>query len=114
MRALCLGRLTAYGCISTDHERGVIELVQEASTMANIYRKKVAGVFRRDTIYHWLRKNNADERQLSRAVREFSLSCAGYSVITYVLGIADRHSDNIMIKKNGQVRTRAGGGSDGC
>ncbi|XP_043201055.1 phosphatidylinositol 4,5-bisphosphate 3-kinase catalytic subunit delta isoform-like [Amphibalanus amphitrite] len=96
-------RLTPYGCISTDHEKGVIELVQEASTMANIYRKKVGGMFWKDTIYNWLRKHNTTDERLSRAVREFSLSCAGYSVITFVLGIADRHSDNIMVKKNGQM-----------
>lgn len=47
--------------------------------------------------------HNPTEAALDRAIEEFILSCAGYSVATYVLGIADRHSDNIMIKKNGQL-----------
>uniref|UniRef100_A0A672U2R3 phosphatidylinositol-4,5-bisphosphate 3-kinase n=1 Tax=Strigops habroptila TaxID=2489341 RepID=A0A672U2R3_STRHB len=40
---------------------------------------------------------------LDRAIEEFTLSCAGYCVATYVLGIGDRHSDNIMVRKNGQL-----------
>lgn len=55
------------------------------------------------TLLAWLKDYNQTEQSLQKAIEEFTFSCAGYCVATYVLGVADRHSDNIMVKKTGQV-----------
>ncbi|XP_078413939.1 phosphatidylinositol 4,5-bisphosphate 3-kinase catalytic subunit delta isoform isoform X1 [Cetorhinus maximus] len=99
-------RMIPYACLSTGDKTGVIEVVSHAETIANIQLNKsnmaATAAFNKDALLNWLKSKNPGEA-LERAIEEFTLSCAGYCVATYVLGIGDRHSDNIMIRENGQL-----------
>ncbi len=67
------------------------------------------GVFRDDVLNNWLMRENPSEFDYKAALQNFRRSTAGWCVGTYVLGIGDRHNDNIMVNTKGQV----GGGVSG-
>lgn len=96
-------RMNPYMCIATGPEQGLIEVVTEAQTIADIQKWYKNNAFDKRALFEWLKTNHRTEESLDRAVEEFMLSCAGYCVATYVLGIGDRHNDNIMMKKSGQL-----------
>lgn len=100
-------RMEPYSCISMDKRVGMIEVVLNAETIAKIQKDRgifsATSAFKKGSLLAWLKVHNTTEELLKRAITEFTYSCAGYCVATYVLGIADRHSDNIMVKRTGQL-----------
>ena len=98
-------RLNPYGCCATGHDLGMIEVVKNSDTTARIqveYGGKNMGAWRDTPIDMFLREKNKDAKYLD-AVQNFVHTCAGYCVATYVLGIGDRHADNIMITNAGHL-----------
>lgn len=98
-------KMSAYRVIETGMECGMIEVVPNAQTNAQIQKQYggVTAAFSEKPLSEWLAKNNPNEHDLKAAIRDFASSCAGYCVATYVLGIGDRHNDNIMVTKSGHL-----------
>merc|ERR1711988_923272 len=51
----------------------------------------------------FIKEHNATEVKLREALETFCLSLAGYCVATYVIGIGDRHNDNVMLSEDGHL-----------
>ena len=99
--------------MATGLNEGLIQVVGEAETVCKIQMRhakekstlklKSYAALKKGLILAWLKDHNRSVESMKIAQEEFTRSCAGYCVATYILGIADRHNDNIMVRKNGQV-----------
>ncbi|XP_015511181.1 phosphatidylinositol 4-phosphate 3-kinase C2 domain-containing subunit beta isoform X2 [Neodiprion lecontei] len=97
-------KMVTFACVPTGYKRGMIEMVTNAETLRKIQVEfGLTGSFKDRPIAEWLAKHNPSELEYERAVTNFTASCAGYSVATYILGICDRHNDNIMLKTSGHL-----------
>jgi phosphatidylinositol 3-kinase len=88
--------LINYGILPITTDDGFIEIVPNSETLYNIHTKL------KFTIQNFIIENNG-ELSIEILRNRFIHSCAGYCVISYLLGIGDRHLDNIMVSKDGYL-----------
>lgn len=81
------------------------QIVTNSDTIANITAAKggASAAFSNTPLIDWLKKNNPKKEDLESAIQNFILSTAGYCTATHVLGIGDRHNDNIMLSRRGDL-----------
>lgn len=81
---------------------GLVECVPDSESMASVLRQY------NNDIQKFFQENTPDPTGLYKIRAEtldnFVRSCAGYCVITYILGIGDRHLDNLLLTKNGKKK----------
>lgn len=86
--------LVTYRVMPVSTESGFIEIVPNARTLQDVLTK--------GTISNYLYNPTVDKK-VSEINSNYSASLAFWTVITYLLGIGDRHMENIMIRDDGIV-----------
>ncbi|KAL9666604.1 hypothetical protein QQ045_000939 [Rhodiola kirilowii] len=91
--------LTPYKVLATGQDEGMLEFIP-SSSLAQILSEH-------RSIISYLQKFHPDEDGpygiTATCLETFIKSCAGYSVITYILGIGDRHLDNLLLRDDGRL-----------
>ncbi|XP_064510457.1 phosphatidylinositol 3-kinase C2 domain-containing subunit gamma [Pseudopipra pipra] len=97
-------QMIIYRCLSTGKGQGLVQMVPDATTLAKIHRESgLIGPLKENTIKKWFHHHHPLESSYHEATRNFFYSCAGWCVVTFILGVCDRHSDNIMLTKAGHM-----------
>jgi phosphatidylinositol 3-kinase len=90
-------KLKPYKILATSPYAGAAEFVPSSTLSAVIYKYK--------SIHAYLKHHNPDANAplgVRKEVMEtYIKSCAGYCVITYLLGVGDRHLDNLLLAPSG-------------
>ncbi|CAL9082417.1 unnamed protein product [Musa acuminata subsp. burmannicoides] len=91
--------LTPYKVLATGQDEGMLEFIP-SSSLAQILSEH-------RSIVSYLQRFHPDEDGpfgiTAQCLETFIKSCAGYSVITYILGIGDRHLDNLLLRDDGRL-----------
>ena len=99
-------QMSNYAVIPTGHLVGFIEVVPNSDTVALIQVKyggsKVTSAFSKTPISKYLMTHNATEESYTKAVRSFLVSLSAYCVASYVVGLGDRHNDNLLVSRDGR------------
>lgn len=92
-------RLSPYKILATGATAGAAQFVP-SMTLQSIVNK-----YKGNTVLAYLKYNNPDDKAplgvRKEALDIFVKSCAGYCVITYLLGVGDRHLDNLLLAPDG-------------
>uniref|UniRef100_A0A8C1A1F9 Phosphatidylinositol 3-kinase catalytic subunit type 3 n=1 Tax=Cyprinus carpio carpio TaxID=630221 RepID=A0A8C1A1F9_CYPCA len=92
-------KLTPYKVLATSTKHGFMQFVQSVP---------VAEVLATEgNIQSFFRKHAPNDKGpygiSSEVMDTYVKSCAGYCVITYILGVGDRHLDNLLLTKTGKL-----------
>ena len=88
-------QLVQYSVLPLDSTQGFIEIVEHSQTIQEIQNNKFS-------IQNYILEHNP-QLTIHEIRNRFTKSCAVYCVISYLLGIGDRHLDNIMITQSGYL-----------
>ncbi|KAK9840409.1 hypothetical protein WJX74_009457 [Apatococcus lobatus] len=93
-------KLTPYKVLPTSPEDGVMECVPHAAALAKIFETP-GGIPRYLQQFH--AQPHAPFGIKPEVHQTYLKSCAGYCVMTYILGVGDRHLDNLMLTTDGRL-----------
>ncbi|KAG0189301.1 Phosphatidylinositol (PI) 3-kinase [Apophysomyces sp. BC1034] len=95
-------KLTPYKVLATGPEHGLVQYIpsKPLAAVLNEHQNNVLSFFRQ---HHPDSGPNSIYGIEANVMETYIRSCAGYCVITYLLGVGDRHLDNLLLSPEGHL-----------
>ncbi|KAF5400580.1 Phosphatidylinositol 3-kinase catalytic subunit type [Paragonimus heterotremus] len=91
-------RLTPYKVLATGDSHGFVQFIESTSLQDLLQQGTVLGFLQQNA------PSATDPLGVQKEVMEtYIRSCAGYCVITYLLGVGDRHMENLLLTNDGRL-----------
>ena len=90
-------KFTIYKVLATSKKDGFVEFVPRSKTYKEILKKN------NNQLKLYFRNLSDNEEMHLQNINNFINSLAGYCAVNYILGIGDRHDENIMFDNKGKV-----------
>nr|XP_007262933.1 phosphatidylinositol 3-kinase [Fomitiporia mediterranea MF3/22]EJD06669.1 phosphatidylinositol 3-kinase [Fomitiporia mediterranea MF3/22] len=93
-------KLSPYAVLATSPSQGMAQFIPSMAIASIVSEYN-------GSLLNYLRAHNPDEGSVGTfgvkksVLDTFVRSCAGYSVMTYILGVGDRHLDNLLLAPDG-------------
>ncbi|RKP02093.1 hypothetical protein CXG81DRAFT_11220, partial [Caulochytrium protostelioides] len=94
-------KVTPYKVLATGVKHGMVQLVLPSVSIGSIMREGPANILTRATPAATPAAAWQDPMLLAQET--YAKSLAGYTVMTFILGVGDRHLDNILIQPDGHL-----------
>lgn len=95
--------LKTYRILSTSKDTGMIEFLIDSTSIDSLKKSEMFPQSGNLRDYFEMIYGTADTKSFKAAQRNFMLSLVGYSLVSYLLGLKDRHNGNIMIDVRGRL-----------
>lgn len=95
--------LKTYRILSTSKDTGMIEFLIDSTSIDSLKKSEMFPQSGNLRDYFEMIYGTPDTKSFKAAQRNFMLSLVGYSLVSYLLGLKDRHNGNIMIDVRGRL-----------
>lgn len=96
-------RVLVYNCVAVGDKCGLIEVVPDCTMLSEVQGGSLEGAMNKKSLHTWFTSNRDKDIHMDTIRSNFIESLAAACVFEHVLGLGDRHSGNLLLRRDGTI-----------